>query len=167
MFVVSQASDGGLTAEMQAQTGSISFQYHVAQCSHDDPPGCLHFAGVSLAGITGSGPQGCHLQSPGSGTPTVAVVDCPSKGVGSVTLKLRHGGNITTEIGGEAHHGEACSPVPVTVKGGDDVSLIAVNDGCAETVVCGTGFSVPEVDSNDTVQVCKSYLRNGQMEGKM
>jgi hypothetical protein len=146
------------------ESGNYAFEYDPT-CSEDSSYGgkpCYTIrASQGMAGVPIEA-SGCTAQMGNAYTPSAAT--CAADGVLGVTIVLKHGGTISIPAIA-SHPGTGCSPVPVLVKTGSGANVLALNDGCHETINCAmtgtTGFAGGDVDAGDTVVgKCGSIIRH-------
>ncbi len=151
-FVVVEA-DGGINATQYDQSRSVSYTYdaHPQEC--DIRVACFQFRAEDGAAPSARSATGC--------TPAEdpIVTECPARGVTSIRIVIRNG-DVHTQNGDPGGHNGDCSPARVTLVGSrPGQNEFAVNDGCAQTIVCATPYDTVEADAKDTIQGKCGYVQ--------
>jgi hypothetical protein len=158
---VAIGGDHSLTITGLAEGGNYGFDY-VKQCSEFGNAPCytIH-AGQGMVGMPVNAP-GCQSQMGNAYTPS--AVECDASGITGVTIFLKNGGQLGIQDVA-SHPGNACSPVPVLIKTGSGANVVAINNGCHETLDCSLtgsgGIAGGDVDAADTIRGgCASVIKH-------
>jgi hypothetical protein len=144
-----------------AQGGNYTFEYDVQCAQFGNAPCYVVHAGQGMVGVPVDA-SGCQSQMGNGYTPS--AVECDASGVTGVTIVLKNGGQLAIQDVA-SHPATACSPAPVLIKTGTGANVVAINDGCHETLDCSltgkTGIAGGDVDAADTIQGgCTSVIKH-------
>jgi hypothetical protein len=150
----------GITVTVNTEAANVHFTYN-EQCDSGKPCYTIN-VGQGMVGIPATA-SSCTVKQGNDATPT--AIQCPSAGVGSVQIKLMHGGTFGAYQGGGGQHtGAPCSPANVIVTTGTGANSIDTWDGCHEVINCNTApgaFTGVEVDATDDVHgKCSSVVKH-------
>lgn len=150
-FVVTLGPNGELTATLYTAGAIGKFEYFANgdNCSETTAP-CFGF-------LAANGTEPVKTTGPNCNDAGY----CAVAGVKTVRVVLPKGGTFSTSCGDGCHAGDCFSSLTVQPRGGSDgVYIVNVNDGCAETVVCGAGTGTVEIDKQDVVKSCEMVTRH-------
>jgi hypothetical protein len=163
---VTVGANNGIVVTATAQAVNMNFGYwptcsQSSNPSYNGKPCVVVNASQGMVGVPVTGP-GCDVQIGNANTPS--TVTCQAEGLSSVDIVLKNGGTIAIQPVA-SHPGTACSPAPVTIKTGSGANVLALNDGCHETIDCSltgsNGVAGGDVDATDTIRgTCSSIIRH-------
>ena len=158
---VAVGSDHSLTVTGLAEGGNYGFEY-VKQCAQfGNAPCYMIHAGQGMVGVPVDA-SGCQSQMGNGYTPS--AVECDAAGITAVTIFLKNGGEIGIQSVAD-NPSTACSPAPVLIKTGAGANVLALNNGCHETIDCSltgkSGLAGGDVDAADTIKGgCSNLIKH-------